>query len=188
MSPQPLNGHDPSLFVPHMPEVDVPKNIEEIFDKARRAARGELRPLGKESGAYVVLVTPGRMIVFQPCPPPGSMSETQVAMIERIISPKIKRNIAVIAYTELKAVKLDLQKAIPFIGMLTGLAYMGHAVWLFEGHASALAAGCRDADVLFVDGEMVLHLEDDWVQVATSTMRHKEIHVHDRKTFALRKI
>ena len=69
-----------------------------------------------------------------------------------------------------------------------GLSYIGHAVWLFEGHASALAAGCRDADVLFVDGEMVSHLQVDWVQVAASTMRHKEIYVHDRKTFALRKI
>jgi hypothetical protein len=170
-----------------MPEVDVPKNIEEIFRQARRAARGELRPAGKESGAYLVLVTPGRMILFQPCPPRGSMSETQVAMIGKIISPKIKRNIAVIAYTELKAVKSDLNKAIPFIGMLMGLAYIGHAVWLFEGHASALAAGCRDADVLFVVGEMVTHLQDDWAQIAASTMRHQEIYIYDCKTFALRK-
>jgi hypothetical protein len=81
-----------------------------------------------------------------------------------------------------------LQKAIPFMGMVMGLAYIGHAVWLFEGHSSALAAGCRDADVLLVDGEMVSHLQKDWAQVAASTMRHKEIYVHDRKTFALRRV
>ena len=68
----------------------------------------------------------------------------------------------------------------PFLGLLLGLAYIGHSVWIFEGHPSALAAGCRNADVLIVDGDMVPHLQEDWTAVASSVMRHREIYVHDR--------
>jgi hypothetical protein len=171
-----------------MPEVDTPPNIEEIFAKARQAATGELRPPGRERGAYVILVTPGRMVMFQPCPPPGAMSAEQIAAIEKMIPSKVKRNVAAIAFTELSALTADIKQAVPFIGLLMGLAHIGHAVWLFEGHPSALAAGCRDADALFVDGAMVPHLQEDWVAVASSAMRHDEIYVHDRAAFALRKM
>jgi hypothetical protein len=179
-------GGDAGRFEPRMPEVDALPNIEEIFTRARAAAGGAERPPGA-SGQHVIVVTPGRMLMFNPCPPPGSMSAAQTASMERMIAPTVKRNIAAIAYTELEAVRTDAPRTIPFLGILLGLAYIGHAVWVFEGHPSALAAGCRDADVLIVDGGMVPHLQQDWQTVAAGTMRRPEIYVHDRAAFALRK-
>ena len=172
----------------HMPEVEELPNIEEFFEKARKAAAGEGEQAPELPGRRVIVVTPGRMLMFQPCPPPGSMPQSQVAAIEKMISPKVKRNVAAIAYTDLSAVRTDLSEAIPFFGFLIGFASIGHAVWAFEGHSSALAAGCRNADVLIVDGSMVPHLRNDWVAVASSTMRKSEIYTHDRTTYSLRRV
>ena len=170
-----------------MPEVDELPNSEEVFDKARKVAAGEDLPPG-QAGRHVIVVTPGRMLMFQPCPPQGAMPQQQVEPIERMIPPKVKRKIAAIAYTELSALTKDISKAIPFFGILLGFAYIGHAVWVFEGHSSALAAGCRDADVLIVDGEMIPHLQKDWAEVAASVMKRPEIYEHDRATYSLRKV
>jgi hypothetical protein len=180
------SGTSPA-FEPRMPEVDERSDIEAIFAQARSAATGAVAAPGASSGRHIVIVTPGRILKLQPCPPPGSMPVNQVQQIETIIPPTIKRNVAAIAYTELTALQSDAAKAIPFLGMLLGLAYIGHSVWVFEGHASALAAGCRDADVLLVDAAMVPHLAADWHRVAGGTMRHPEIYVHDRQSFSLRK-
>jgi hypothetical protein len=160
-----------------MPDVDESPDIEEVFAKARR-----------QSGDQVVIVTPGRIFMFQPCPARGSMSPDKVASIEQMMPSTVKRNVAAIAYTELGGLVKDASKTIPFLGMLLGLAYIGHAVWVFEGHPSALAAGCRDADVLIVDSAMVPHLQNDWVAIATGAMKRPEIYAHDRATYSLRKV
>lgn len=170
-----------------MPEVDEVPDIEDVFTKARMAASGKGLPLGR-SGRHVIVVTPGRMLMFQPCPPEGTMAQSQVEPIERMIPPKVKRRIAAIAYTELGAIRKDISKTIPFFGILIGFAYIGHSVWVFEGHALALAAGCRDADVLIVDGAMIPHLPKDWAEVAASVMQRPEIYAHDRATYSLRKM
>jgi len=183
----PQAEHPAASFEPHMPEVDILPNLEEVFDRARKAAAGE----GEQAGAserHVIVVTPGRMMMLQPCPPPGSMPKKQVSAIEQMIPPATKRNIAAIGYTRLDALTTDISKAIPFFGFLLGFAYIGHSVWVFEGHESALAAGCREADVLIVDGGMVPHLREDWAAVASSVMRHAEIYIHDRATYSLRRL
>jgi hypothetical protein len=110
-----------------------------------------------------------------------------VSQIERLISPKIKRKIAVIGYTDLTAVTTNVAKAIPFFGMLSGMAYIGHAVWVFEGHSSALAAGCKDADLVIVDSAMVPHLAPGWQSLARTEAPARQIYIHDRATHALRK-
>jgi len=176
-----------SVFEPRMPEVDERSDLEAIFAQARSAAAGAVAAPGASSGRHIVIVTPGRILKLQPCPPPGSMPASQVQQIEKIIPPTIKWNIAAIAYTELTALQSDAAKAIPFLGLLLGFAYVGHAVWVFEGHAAALAAGCRDADVLIVDGAMAPHLVADWRPIAARAMRHPEIYVHDRQSFSLRR-
>jgi hypothetical protein len=51
-----------------------------------------------------------------------------------------------------------------------------------------LQAGCREADLLIVDGGMVPFLSQDWIQVAQGVMRNKEIYVHDRVTFKLNRV
>ena len=113
------------------------------------------------------------------------MPDDQVAAIRKMISPDRQRYVVAIAYTELTAMKTNIAKAIPFLGILLGFAYIGHAVWLFEGHASALEHGCRDADVLLVDGGMVPYLSSDWQAAAARVMRKPEIYVHDRQTYRL---
>src|SRR3954469_14078882 len=100
----------------HMPDVDELLDIEDVFAKARMAASGEELPPG-HSGRHVIVVTPGRMLMFQPCPPQGSMPQQEVDPIERMIPPKVKRKIAAIAYTELGAIRQDISKAIPFFGI-----------------------------------------------------------------------
>ena len=72
-----------------MPEVDELPNIEEVFAKARKAAAGEGEQPPRSPGQHVIVVTPGRMLMFQPCPPPGSMPHGQVASIQQMISPRI---------------------------------------------------------------------------------------------------
>jgi hypothetical protein len=110
--------------------------------------------------------------------------------MERLIPSVVKRNVAVIADTgftgEAAPDLAKASKAIPFLGLLTGLTYIGHHVWVFEGHASALAAGCRDADVLIVDSGVVPHLEKGWEKAAEAVMRNANILIHDRATFKLR--
>ena len=177
----------PDLFEPHMPEVDQPKDIHRVFDQARKSAAGEHAP-GKDHSRQVVLVTPGRMLMLQPCPPPGSMPQDMVSQVERLVSPKVKRKIAVIAYTELQAITKGLSQAIPFFGMLVGMAYIGHSVWIFEGHATALAAGCEGADVLIVDSGMVPHLAAEWQTLAASGAPAIQIYIHDRTNHSLRKV
>ncbi len=177
----------PDLFEPCMPAVDQPRDINRVFDQARKSAAGEPAP-GQDPSRKVVLVTPGRMLMLQPCPPPGSMPQNVVSQIERLVSPKVKRKIAVIAYTELPAITKGLSQAIPFFGMLVGMAYIGHSVWIFEGHETALAAGCKEADVLIVDSGMVPHLPSDWRTLATSGSPKLEIYVHDRTNHSLRKV
>jgi len=177
-----------NLFTPRMPEVDELPNIDEVFDKAGKAAARELPPPEDENPRHVIVVTPGRMLMYQACPPAGSMPEGQVAKIEAMLPSKVKRKIAVIAYTELEAVKKNITKAIPFLGMLMSFAYIGHSVRIFEGHGSAIAAGCKDADLLIVDGGMVPFLEKDWTAVAAKVMKNPEIYVHDRASFKLQRI
>ena len=178
----------PSLFKPCMPEVDVLPDIEERFVQARKAANGAIAPPHGPKGRHVIVMTPGRMMMFKACPPPGSMSKEAVTSTENMMSSRIKRNIVAIAYTELEALTTDTAKAIPFLGFLLGFAYIGHAVWVFEGHPSALAAGCREADILLVDSGMVPYLQRDWLEVVSRVMRHSEVFIHDRETYSLRMV
>jgi hypothetical protein len=174
-----------TLFEARMPEVDQPGTLAAVFEKARSTAGvGTPGPTGVARRS-VVIVTPGRLLMLQPCRPPGSMSEAQVAAIGKMIAPEPKRNICAISYTELSAIRADITKAIPFIGFLLGFAYIGHAIWVFEGHASALGYGCRNADILLVDGGMLPHLQPDWQVTASTVMRRPEIYVHDRTSFRL---
>jgi hypothetical protein len=176
---------DESIFVPRMPEVDQPANLGAVFERVRATAAAGAPGAGGVVRRCVAVVTPGRALVLQPCPAPGTQPVERVAAIEKMIPAAPQRNIAVIGYTELTAVKANIVKAIPFIGMLLGIAYIGHIVWVFEGHATALAEGCRNADALLVDSGMLPHLPADWQAVASTTMRRREIYVHDRATFRL---
>lgn len=184
---KPVNGEQRAAqadFTPRMPEVDVPPDLDARFARARRIASGDgavPTPHGQVEGQrHLIIVTPGRMCMMRPCPRPGSMQDSAVAAIEQIAPSSTPLTIAVIALTELSAVRASLAKAIPFVGYLLGLAYVGHTVVVFEGHASALRAGCRDADLLIVDEAMIPALPRDWLSVAWSVMRAPQALVFGR--------
>jgi len=176
--------HDAADFSPRMPEVDVPPDLEDRFARARRIASGDESvpdPSSPPQGQRrLVIVTPGRMCMVHKCPPPGSMQASAVAAIEKIAPSSKPLGIAVIAFTELRALRASLAKAIPFAGYLLGLAYVGHAVVVFEGHPSALRAGCHDADMVIVDEAMIPVLQKDWLSVVWSVMRAPQALVFGR--------
>jgi len=71
-----------------MPEVEEVSDIEGVFAKARKAAAAEQPVEQKERN--VIVVTPGRLLMLQPCPARGSMASSQVARVEGMISPRSK--------------------------------------------------------------------------------------------------
>ncbi len=166
-----------------MPEVDVPPDLEERFRKAWRIASGQEpaaqgdAPIGQR---YIVIMTPGRMLMAKPCPHPNSMPAAAVQAIEKIAPPAPPLNITVIAFTRLDQLMKNMKEAIPFVGYLFGLGYIGHNVVVFEGHSTALAAGCRDADMLIVDEAMVPYLQQQWASAAWGVMRGAKILVFAR--------
>jgi len=56
-----------------------------------------------------------------------------------------------------------------------GLAFDGHTVVVFEGHPSALVAGCEGSTLLLVEQAMAEHLQPDWMSVAASAMKAPNI-------------
>jgi hypothetical protein len=170
------------LFIPHTPEVDIRPEIESVFSKARAAA-GESRE--DEDGLFhrqVIIITPGRLLISKLCPLPSEIPSDELLRLTSLIPPHPPKNISVITYTYLEALKKDILQAIPFFGFLLGFAAIGHRVWVFEGHSSALQAGCREADLLIIDGEMLPFLGDEmeWRTLATGSMRGKEIKIIPR--------
>jgi len=170
---------------PRMPEVSMRSDIQEVFARLRQTAAAP----GVEGG--LAILKPDRTHLVMPRLAATPSLESMAKNMDRLIPGAVKRNIAVIAYTLFDAQPgtvpglAEVSKAIPFLGILVGLSYIGHAVWVFEGHASALAAGCRDADVLIVDSAMRVYLAPAWAADAAAAMRNPNILVHDRATFQL---
>jgi hypothetical protein len=172
-----MNQNSDDLFLPHMPEIDTRPDIESIFKRARKAAA---EPNLSTDGVYhrqIIIVTPGRLLIGKDCPLASELTEEQIARLEKWIPRSPTKQIGVIAYTFIDALKKDMRRTIPFIDYLLGFSAIGHSVWVFEGHPGSLAAGCRDADLLLVDSGMLPELDKnpDWQKVALGTMREKEI-------------
>jgi hypothetical protein len=170
------------LFIPHMPEVFMRKDIETVFSRARAAAA---EPSQSAEGIYnrqIIIVTPGRLLVSKDCPLAAELTVEQIAILEKYVPRKPVLQICAIAFTQIDALKKDMRRAIPFIDYLLGFSAIGHSVWIFEGHPAALAAGCRDADLLLVDGGMLPALEENpgWREMALEVMRGKDIKLISR--------
>lgn len=176
-------------MTPYMPEVDaIPEQQEATLRMARQiAVKGKVLRPGGIPESCVALITPGRIIVPIPCPPPGSCGSETVAALRRLVPTVEPQAITVIAFNDVT--KLDLpdhlrqrgltapmiESLIPFLGCLLGLAYLGHSVVIFEGHSSALALGCRDADLLIIDEAMAVHLPKNCARVALGSLRTPRI-------------
>lgn len=165
-----------------MPEVLIPSNIEEIFEKIRNLAAGEKREGG------LAILRPNRRYLIVPRMPDNPELKKFADGLAHLLPPGVQRNVAVIGNTDFgdQTSVGDVDKAIPFFGVLMALSYLGHAVWIFEGHASALEAGCRLADALIVDSALIPLLSANWQDKARGAMRSANILVHDRATFQLR--
>jgi hypothetical protein len=168
-----------TLFAPQMPDVDILPDIESVFAKARKAA-DESRE--DEDGLFhrqVIIVTPGRLLISKICPLPSEIPADELSRLVSLIPLQPSRNISVIAFTLLDALKADILKAIPFFGFLLGFATLGHKVVVFEGHSSALSTGCRDADLLLVDAGMLPYLDEknNWQDIVLKVMKGKDIKI-----------
>jgi len=169
-------------FIPRIPEVDIRPDIETVFINARAAADTSRED---EDGLFhrqVIIVTPGRLLISKICPLPSELPSDELLRLTSLIPPHPPKNISVIAFTYLEALQKDIFKAIPFFGYLVGWSTIGHRVWVFEGHSSAFQAGCREADMLIIDGGILPFLGDEmeWRTIAAGVMRGKEIKIIPR--------
>jgi hypothetical protein len=158
--------------------VDAKAVFEKVFTEVRKlaAAKG------------LVIVKPNLKPLVLPAMAKTPQLESIAANMEQLMPSKVKRNVAVISNASFDADVpeiADVAKSIPFLGMLMGLTYIGHAVWIFEGHATTLSAGCRDADALIVDSVKLPALPPSWQDAAASVMRNANILIHNRETFQL---
>ena len=178
------------IFQPHMPGVELLSDMDALFGMSRSQLLSDELPIDKKVKGQraIAIVTPGRMIMYQPCPPPGSMPDLQVAPIKKLIPSEPPLNITAINYTLVEAMMEDKTKTkcIPFLGFLVGFGYVGHSVVVFEGHPSAFESGVRGSDILLVDSGMLPFIPSDWVEIAHRVMRPAaKIFVHNRETFTL---
>ncbi len=163
-----------------MPKVDLDRDIDVCFAQARQLSAGAIDVPDEAPGQRrVAVITPGRLIMSIPCPPPDAVSEEMLAGIRRIVPQEPKRAIAVVAYNELALQDArtaeEMNSRIPFLGYLMGMAFDGHTVVVFEGHPSALKTGCQNSDILIVDEAMADLLQEDWVPVAAGVMKDPRI-------------
>lgn len=150
------------FFKVHMPEVDIREGLKPLFTQARHLA-GEVVELNDGSRVrQVVIISPGRLLLKKESYPPDTLPNENREVLEQLIPSEKPLKIAVITYTFLDALRENVRKAIPFFDYLLGFAYIGHAVWIFEGHTSVLEIGCFGADFVLVDQRMLPFLEPDW--------------------------
>ena len=138
----------------------------------------------------VVVVRPDLSLLALACPAPDSMPSDVVQQMEGIVPSSVKRSIAVITPTagmpSLAKAEVgspawtEVGRTIPFFGLLNGLSYIGHTVWAFDP-ASAVEAGCKDADVVIIDSVVA----DSSLDAVRQVMRDSSIFIHDRATFRL---
>ncbi|HEY0726064.1 MAG TPA: hypothetical protein VGD41_19150, partial [Pyrinomonadaceae bacterium] len=173
------------IFQPYRMGVELFSDMDEFFRFARERTFADAKELANEQRA-ISIVTPGRLVMVDPCPAPNSVPEEEVAPIRELMPPDPPKKIAVIGHTAIEALVKDIDKAIPFRGFLLGWAYLGHDVLVFEGHPSAFAAGVRDCDVLLVDSGRVAFLPLNWRDIAKRLMKPGGlVLVHDRSSYKL---
>lgn len=153
--------------------------VETFFAKVRRLSAGN---------RGVSLVRPNQTHYILPAPLPGTINEQMVNAVKNMVQSDLPRNIAAIAAADAlagdsskKPTVPEVARHVPFFGLLIGLAYVGHPVWIFEGLPSMMPAGCEDADVLVVDSNAVATLPAGWAEDAALVMRNPNILVFDRK-------
>ena len=147
--------------------------IETFFAKVRRKAA---------ANRGVSLVRPDQKHFILPAPKEGSINPQMIAGVQSVVPSDQPRNIAAIAPADALAgdpsvppTLPDIGRRVPFFGLLIGLGYVGHAVWIFEPLPSMMTAGCEEADVLIVDSNAIATLPPNWLEDAGVVMRNPNI-------------
>ncbi len=162
-----------------MPDINRPTDFKKAFARARRLARAETRSPVGFSCRSVAIVLPDREVALQYTLSSGSAEPRLVHMAESILPSAPSCNVVGVALNEFKSLTpQNLAEGIPFLGLLLGLAYIGHNVVVFEGHPSAFSEGVSDADFLLVDAAMIPSLQGNWLDVAFARMRRFEVYVY----------
>lgn len=180
----------------YMPQVDEKSEAEldDIFRKARAAVAE-----GTPHQPMIGLLTPGRILVTLGGVPRNQIGMGQKAMLDGIVGGDTPKTITVIAMTDVIGPAQTAQKGglfgsfrraiggkqdtpqvaprdaavkkIPFLGILFAISGLGHNVVAFEGHRSALRAGCKDVDLVMIDEAMLDHLPSDWNGIVTNAIK-----------------
>jgi hypothetical protein len=152
--------------------------FENLFAEVRQEAT-------RNRGLSIVRPDGKRLIL--PPPEAGSIAAQRVKALEAILASKPTRQIAAIAASGAfaggpdQAPKVtEIARQVPFLGMLIGFSFVGHAVWAFESNPAMLRPGCGSADLLIVDSEALASLPSGWQDEAASAMRNANILVFDR--------
>ena len=152
--------------------------VETFFAKVRRKAAGN---------RGVSLVRPDQKHFILPAPPQGSINPQMIEGVKSVVSSEQPRNIAAIAAADALAgdpskppTLPDVARRVPFFGLLIGLGYVGHAVWIFEAIPSMMTAGCEEADMLIADSNAIATLPPSWLEDAGAVMRNPNILIYDR--------
>ena len=171
-----------------------PDFSDEIAPQAASSAAGVFAAVrARAAGRHLVVLRPDGRQAALPAMPRDAVSPDALANIEKLLPSSTPRSVAVLADTswamEDGAGVAAAARAIPFFGLLMGLATIGHAVRVFDGGtAAALADGCRDADLAIVDSARIAALPERWHELVRPLLRGRLILVHDRATYQLRKI
>jgi hypothetical protein len=152
--------------------------FEDLFAEVRQeAAHNRGLSIVRPDGKHLIL----------PPPEAESIAAQRVKAVEAIVPSKPARQIAALAASGAFAGNPDqapkvaeIARQVPFLGMLIGFAFVGHAVWAFEAMPAMLKSGCGTADLLIVDSEALASLPSGWQDEAASAMRNANILVFDR--------
>ena len=159
------------------PAIEFP-GMEVFFSKVRKQAA---------AGKGISLVRQPQQHFILPSPPEGAIKPQMIEAVKSVIPSDEPRNIAAVAAPGALAgnpgkppLLPEVGRQVPFFGLLIGLAYMGHAVWIFEATPQNMNAGCEEADVLIVDSNAIAALPDGWLEDASRVMRNPNILIYDR--------
>jgi hypothetical protein len=117
------NPRPSDIFEPHLMDVELFEDMDELFREARRLASGEddnevTRSWKKFEGQRAVAtITPGRLTMFSPGPEPNIIPEEVVAQEQLLMPPDPPLKISVISYTFVEALATQIDKAIPLLAI-----------------------------------------------------------------------
>ena len=153
------------------------------FSDAASEAHGFAAIRARAAQRQLVILRPDRRVLSLPALARDAAPAEAVAAVEKLLPSSTPRKVAAIADMSWSMeAQPNLQaaaRAIPFFGLLMGFAAIGHAVWLFDG---SVLEGCREADLVIVDGARVDSLPGGWQGAAPN------VRVFDRATRELRKL